>query len=280
MTQINEYLAERKTRVNQLLNHLLPSSSQEPKRLHEAMRYVVLNDGKRLRPLLVYATGETLGAPIEKLDQAACAIELIHVYSLVHDDLPAMDNDDFRRGLPTCHKKFDEATAILVGDALQALAFELIADLQDSQLNSKQQLDMLRILVKACGSHGMVGGQALEFAWMEQKINLQQQETIHHLKTGAVITASIQLGAIAGEANQEQLTILTQFGKHLGLAFQIQDDIHDYHKDQISASYLAHMNLTEATEKLHELTHQAESLLNSFGEKELLEGVKNYAISL
>lgn len=264
--QASDYLAHRKERIDQALTELLPSCTQDPKRLHDAMRYAVLNGGKRLRPLLVYATGETFGASLTTLDRAACAVELIHAYSLVHDDLPAMDNDDLRRGIPTCHKAFDETTAILVGDALQALAFEIIASSQETHLSPTQQLNMLTILAKASGSFGMVGGQALEFSWADQKINLEQQETIHLLKTGALITASIQLGAIAANVSSNELNILTQFGNTLGLAFQIQDDIQDYKIEQSSRSYLSHMDLPQASEKLIELYEQTQKLFNQLGD--------------
>ncbi len=276
-----DYLMQRKERVNQTLATLLPNASLEPKRLHEAMRYVVLNGGKRLRPLLVYTTGEAFGVSLSTLDTAACAVELIHAYSLVHDDLPAMDNDDLRRGQPTCHKAFDEATAILVGDALQALAFEMLATPNDDvNLSLKQQLQMLATLTKASGSFGMVGGQALEFSWAEQKIDLTQQETIHRLKTGALITASIQLGALAANVSSDQFNILTQFGQTLGLAFQIQDDIQDYLEEKTAASYLKQITSIEAQKKLQKLYEQTLTHLTKldiYGTP--LRWVVNYAIT-
>lgn len=194
----------------------LPGKLVAPQRLHEAMHYAVLNGGKRLRPLLVYATGNSFGAKTVDLDAPAVAVELIHCYSLVHDDLPAMDDDDLRRNQPTCHKAFDEATAILVGDALQSLAFETLPS-----------LDMVRTLAKASGSLGMAGGQSLDLDAEGKSPDLKALEQIHHLKTGAIIKASVELGAMAAGCDQHSFEHLKQFAHHIGLAFQIQDDILD-----------------------------------------------------
>jgi geranylgeranyl pyrophosphate synthase len=210
-------------RINRILDELLPPDTENPERLHSAMRYATRLGGKRIRPLLVYATGEGLSAPLSQLDSAACAIELIHAYSLTHDDLPAMDNDDMRRGQPSCHKAFDEATAILVGDALQTLAFEILAE-----SDGPNQLAMIKILAKASGSRGMVGGQSLDLMAVNKIIDHEELAMIHQLKTGALIVASIQLGTLAAPKSDPKLfQQLSAFAENLGLAYQIQDDIFD-----------------------------------------------------
>lgn len=211
-------------RLQDLLNGCI-QFNQAP-RLNEAMRYSVLNGGKRLRPLLVYATGLSFGASLESLDPAALAVELIHGYSLIHDDLPAMDDDDLRRGKPTCHKAFDEASAILAGDALQAFAFEILSK-ASSILSAETQLSMLHVLAKAAGATAMVAGQSLDLEAENKILDLNALENIHQLKTGALISACIKLGALASNASKEQMGTLAQLGEHLGLAFQIQDDILD-----------------------------------------------------
>jgi farnesyl diphosphate synthase len=203
----------------------LPDSGTD--RLREGMRYSVLGGGKRLRPILVYTTGESLGAPLESLDVPAAAVELVHVYSLVHDDLPAMDNDDLRRGRPTCHRAYDEATAILVGDALQALAFDVLAN-EATAASAVAQLAMIRILARASGTGGMAGGQAIDLASVGQSLTSAAVENMHRRKTGALIECSVLLGAAAaGLTAGPQLDALKQFGADIGLAFQIQDDILD-----------------------------------------------------
>ncbi len=199
---------------------------QSAPRLSEALRYSVLSPGKCLRPLLVYATGFSLGAPQTALDAAALAVELMHAYSLVHDDLPAMDNDDFRRGKPTCHKAFDEATAILVGDALQTLAFEHLSR-PNERLNPRLQLKMLHCLSQACGAQGMAAGQMLDIEGEDTLLELPALEKIHQLKTGALITACIELGALAANAPTKHYDALILFSTHFGLAFQIQNDLLD-----------------------------------------------------
>ena len=198
-------------------------------RLCEAMRYSVLGGGKRLRPILVYATGEALGAPLGAMDSAATAVELIHVYSLVHDDLPSMDNDDLRRGRPTCHRAFDEATAILVGDALQALAFELLAGSVSAHCHAAEtRLAMIRLLSSVIGTQGMAGGQAIDLESVGQRLDVAALEAMHRRKTGALIEASVQLGALAASVDAgPEFDALTAFGRDIGLAFQIQDDILD-----------------------------------------------------
>ncbi|MCC6202224.1 MAG: (2E,6E)-farnesyl diphosphate synthase [Gammaproteobacteria bacterium] len=213
-------------RVERALEHWLPPADRSPTRLHEAMRYAALAPGKRLRPTLVYAAGGALGAAPELLDAPAAAVELIHAYSLVHDDLPAMDDDDLRRGRPTCHKAYDEATAILVGDGLQTLAFEVLA--QGPACDDATRVAMLATLATASGSAGMVGGQALDLAATGQRLALAALEQLHLCKTGALIRASIRLGVLAAGAGATPIaTQLDHYGRCLGLAFQVQDDILD-----------------------------------------------------
>ena len=212
-------------RVQQVLEHSLPAEKSEPLRLHQAMRYSALAGGKRIRPLLVYAASHALGKDLESLDALACSLELIHAYSLIHDDLPAMDDDDWRRGRATCHLAFDEATAILAGDALQALAFEQLAAMPTPE--PAVTLSLMQLLAKACGSKGMAGGQMLDLNANGQDITLADLEHIHTLKTGALISLSVTGPAIFAQAPAEQIDALAVFGHCVGLGFQIVDDILD-----------------------------------------------------
>jgi geranylgeranyl pyrophosphate synthase len=215
-------------RIENVLDRVLPDDTLMPQRLHAAQRYAVLGGGKRLRPLLVYCTGEALGVDIALLDAPAAAVELIHCYSLVHDDLPAMDNDDLRRGRPTTHKAFDEGTAILVGDALQVLAFSLLAEDRDGPLDPQARLRMIRILANASGTMGMAGGQAIDLAAVGRKLDLSQLETMHRLKTGALICASVMMAAACADGlHPGAREALDGYAQDIGLAFQIQDDILD-----------------------------------------------------
>jgi farnesyl diphosphate synthase len=214
-------------RAEQALDHRLPPAEQSPAELHRAMRYAVLGGGKRLRPLLVYAAAQALGEDGPQLDVAACAVELIHAYSLVHDDLPAMDDDALRRGRPTCHIVFGEAMAILAGDALQALAFEILADDTSRQTVAATGIAMLRTLGRACGAEGMAGGQALDLAAVGQPLTLAQLEHMHACKTGALIRASVRLGALGAGSNGDTLQALDRYAHAVGLAFQVRDDILD-----------------------------------------------------
>jgi farnesyl diphosphate synthase len=219
-------------RADDVLSRTLPPDEQSPQELHRAMRYAVLGGGKRLRPVLVYTTGVALGASLESLDASAAAVEIIHAYSLVHDDLPAMDDDSLRRGRPTCHVEFGEAMAILAGDALQALAFEVLAS--DATLPNAPRIhvEMLATLAAACGSHGMAGGQALDLAAVGKHLTPQQLEQMHVHKTGALIRASVRLGALAsGCEDKALLDALDHYGHSIGLAFQIRDDILDIEGD-------------------------------------------------
>jgi farnesyl diphosphate synthase len=218
--------------VDAALEHVLPSVSGPQARLHEAMRYATLNKGKRLRPILVYSAGALRDAATTDLDACACAVELVHAYSLVHDDLPAMDDDDLRRGQPTCHIQFDEATAILAGDALQTLAFDVLAHHRFSNTAEREQLHMLQLLTRASGSLGMGGGQAIDLAATGRSLTLPALQHMHALKTGALITASVMMGAACtGIWQVNEWQALKAYGDALGLAFQIQDDILDEESD-------------------------------------------------
>lgn len=210
------------------LDARLPPASQPPQHLHAAMRYATLEGGKRVRASLVYAAGQAVGAPDDALDVPACAVELIHAYSLVHDDLPCMDDDDLRRGKPTCHKAYDEATALLAGDALQSLAFEILANDPQLTVSAPQRLRMIGLLAQAAGSEGMAGGQAIDLASAGKSVTLEHLEDMHLRKTGALIRAAVLLGAHAREeADKNMLGALDRYAHAIGLAFQITDDILD-----------------------------------------------------
>ncbi len=215
-------------RVETALSDRLPAVDTPPVQLHAAMRYATLNGGKRFRAMLVYASGEVLGTDLKTLDVPACAVELIHAYSLVHDDLPAMDDDTLRRGKATCHVAFGEATAILAGDALQALAFELLAADEALRVAPVRRLRMLQILASACGSLGMVGGQARDIDATGTTPSLEQLRALHSAKTGALIRAAVQLGALASEhVDEPTLQALEAYAGRVGLAFQVIDDVLD-----------------------------------------------------
>jgi farnesyl diphosphate synthase len=214
-------------RVEHALDVRLPPADLDPRRLHEAMRYAVLGGGKRVRPLLAYAAGELTCAPLARVGRVAVAVELIHAYSLVHDDLPCMDDDVMRRGRPTCHVRFDEATAMLAGDALQSEATLVIVEgaLAD---DPARNAELLQLFALACGSRGMAGGQAIDLAGIGQALSLAELERMHRLKTGALIRAAVLLGAGCGERlNSEQNAALSRFADVVGLAFQVVDDILD-----------------------------------------------------
>ena len=266
--------------IERTLESLLPSASIEPKRLHDAMRYATLGGGKRVRSMLVYAAGQVSAAPAVRLAIVSAAVEAIHAYSLAHDDLPCMDNDILRRGKPTCHVEFDEATALLAGDALQALAFELLTA---HKLNNspQRQLDMFEVFSRACGSRGMAGGQAIDLANVGRQITLPELEYMHILKTGALIRASVQLGAMCGETlPPDSIGKLDHYGKCIGLAFQVVDDILDCEsnteklgktagKDQDAnkPTYVSLMGLTPAKQFANELLADALVALNVFDGK-------------
>jgi geranylgeranyl pyrophosphate synthase len=219
-------------RVNAALDKYLPSDDPPEHNLAEAIRYSVIGGGKRIRPAMVYAAGEAMGVSTDLLDIPACAVEMIHAYSLIHDDLPAMDNDDLRRGRPTCHKAFDEATAILAGDALQALAYEILAKDDHKELTPEHRITMLSLLTEASGAHGMAGGQAVDLASVGKQLTLEQLEHMHQLKTGALIRASILLGGMCKrDISETETQILSDYARCIGLSFQIQDDILDVISD-------------------------------------------------
>ena len=278
-------------RVEKALDHNLPASTIEPRNLHQAMRYATFNGGKRVRPLLVYAAGTACGGDMDVLDIPACAVELIHSYSLVHDDLPAMDDDDLRRGKPTCHKVYDEATAILVGDALQSLAFELLARSTD-RIPAETRLSMLRILANASGSRGMAGGQAMDIDGVDQELSLPELEIMHIHKTGALIRASVQLGVLSAGGSKEQLAKLEHYAKAIGLAFQVQDDILDITENTHTLgktqgkdaadnkpTYPALLGLDGARQKARELLEEAHDALNGFdGSAQRLRQLADYVV--
>ena len=277
---MNNKLAALVARADAVLARVLPADGSEPAELVRAMRYAVLGGGKRLRPMLVYAAGAALGAPLDALDAPACAVELIHAYSLVHDDLPSMDDDDLRRGRPTCHVAFGEATAILAGDALQALAFEVLAS-QTPMPSVELQLEMLRILATACGAHGMAGGQAMDLAAVGRSLDLPALERMHAHKTGALICASVRLGALsAGCADASMLDALERYGQAIGLAFQVRDDILDVEgeshalgktagKDAASAkpTFPSVLGMDASRAHLRELVDAALAALEILGER-------------
>ena len=220
-------MLDRQDRIERTLNGLLPAAELAPARLHAAMRYAVLGGGKRVRPLLAYGAGELSGAEERRVDRAAAAVELIHVYSLVHDDLPCMDDDVLRRGKPTVHLAFDEATALLVGDSLQSLAFQVISE-QPMTDDAARQVELVGLLARACGSRGMAGGQAIDLDATGKTLAVTELEFMHVHKTGALIRASVALGAHCGDAlSQSQFNALDHFGKFIGLAFQVVDDVLD-----------------------------------------------------
>ena len=229
---IGDYQKRCQQRVDGCLETLFVPPLPQLERLYQAMRYSVMNGGKRVRPLLVYAACEALNGDKASADAAACAVELIHAYSLVHDDLPAMDDDDLRRGQPTTHKAFDEACAILAGDGLQSLAFEAMAQAEHNPQNATLRLRMFAVLARAAGPAGMVGGQAIDLGSVGLKLDRDALELMHRHKTGALIEASVQLGALAsGHADADNLASLSQYARAIGLAFQVQDDILDVESD-------------------------------------------------
>ena len=230
---LDERLERWRQRVERELDRWLPPDTAVPHRLHAAQRYAALGPGKRIRPALVYATAETLGVPLERVDGAACAVELIHAYSLVHDDLPAMDDDDLRRGRPTCHRAFDEATAVLAGDSLQVLAFAILARHPDGPVDAAARVQLIATLADASGTGGMAGGQALDLAAEGRNLSVAELEQIHALKTGALIRASVMMAAQSAPALDDAgRAALERFAAAIGLAFQVQDDILDVEGDE------------------------------------------------
>ncbi|PKY09889.1 geranyl transferase [Acidithiobacillus marinus] len=274
-----EFRQQAVSRIETVLQDLLPNDHTLPARLHAAMRYSTLGGGKRIRPLLVYASGLCLGIAPEQLDRPAAALEMIHAYSLVHDDLPAMDNDDLRRGLPTCHKAYDEATAILVGDALQAQAFVVLSE-PGWGVEPDWQVRMLAVLAQAAGSRGMVGGQAIDLAAVGHELALPALEQMHLHKTGMLIRCAIQLSlcAVGITETSEQGALLLQYADRVGLAFQVQDDILDEIGDlqqtgkalqgadrsRNKPSFVTLLGLREAQNYAHRLLEEALTALHGW----------------
>ena len=278
-TAFADWMAATQARVENALARHLPPAESIPARLHDAMRYATLGGGKRVRPLLAFAAGELSGATPEKLEIVACAVELIHAYSLVHDDLPCMDDDVLRRGRPTCHVEFDEPTALLVGDSLQTLAFELLASQPIGE--PKQQLEIIALLAHASGSRGMAGGQALDLAAVGKALDQPELELMHALKTGALIRAAVLLGALAGQPlSTDERSNLDRFAKRAGLLFQVVDDILDCTastatlgktagKDEAAEkpTYVSLLGLNDARIYADELRSDALDALAIFGER-------------
>lgn len=285
------WASSRQSRIENVLAALLPDAAHAPQRLHDAMRYAMLDGGKRVRPLLAYAAGELTHAEEKCVDSVAAAVECIHAYSLVHDDMPAMDNDVLRRGKPTVHVEFDEATALLVGDALQSLAFESLA--QAGLAKPETQLGMLRLLARASGSGGMAGGQAIDLASVGKPLELAELEFMHILKTGALIRASVNIGAMCGTPlNENEASRLDHYAKCIGLAFQVVDDVLDAEaptatlgktagKDAASKkpTYVSLLGLARSRELAEELRLDALSALSGFGPRaERLRQLADYIV--
>jgi farnesyl diphosphate synthase len=266
--------------VEATLKKVLPAADIAPQRLHQAMRYAVLDGGKRVRPLLAFAAGELAGADEERVAYAGAAVELIHAYSLVHDDLPCMDDDVLRRGKPTCHVQYDEATALLVGDALQSLAFQLVAEYRLAP-DAERQLEMIRLLASAAGSRGMAGGQAIDLAAVGETLTVPELEFMHIHKTGALIRAAALLGARCGTSLADaDFARLDQYAKSIGLAFQVVDDVLDAEassaalgktagKDarQNKPTYVSVLGVARSKEFAQELRQKALAAVAGFGER-------------
>jgi farnesyl diphosphate synthase len=264
--------------VEDALGHFLPDAGTEPARLHEAMRYTVLGGGKRVRPLLVFAAGRLFGAELDALARAAAAVEMIHAYSLVHDDMPCMDDDALRRGKPTVHVAYDEATALLVGDALQAQAFTVLAE--GAGVPAERQLAMLRVLGRASGSAGMCGGQEIDLASVGVSLTLAQLERMHQLKTGALLRAAVLLGALAGrDVSDAERAALDTYSNAIGLAFQVVDDVLDATADSATLgktagkdaaankpTYVSILGLEESKLLAEKLRREAHDALAPFGQ--------------
>ncbi len=264
--------------VETALEHYLPGTDIAPARMHEAMRYAVLGGGKRVRPLLVHAAGELMGASTQAVEAASCALEMIHVYSLVHDDMPAMDDDVLRRGKPTVHIQYDEATALLVGDALQSQAF-IALTAEDNGLSAAQQAALVRELGVASGSVGMAGGQAIDLESVGRKLSRPELETMHRKKTGALLRASVRMGALAGTTpSEDDLAALDKYAAAVGLAFQVVDDILDVTADSATLgktagkdaqhdkpTYVSIIGLDASRELAAQLGRHAHAAIQNFG---------------
>lgn len=277
-SQFHDWMKSTQTEFELAFAHLLPESDVVPARLHEAMRYAALDGGKRVRPLLVFAAGRLFDAPSELLTRAAAALEMIHAYSLAHDDMPCMDDDALRRGKPTVHVQYDEATALLVGDALQAQAFLVLTE---ASASAERKLPMLQLLAKAAGSTGMCGGQAIDLASVGLALSLNQLEQMHQLKTGALLRASVLLGAMSGKTlSTPEVTALDTYSSAIGLAFQVVDDVLDATTDSATLgktagkdaadnkpTYVSLLGLDASSKLAEKLCNDAHKALLPFGQK-------------
>ena len=293
MTDFKNTLAIYQQRVAVALDQWLPAEDEQPERLNQAMRYSMNAGGKRIRPVLCYATGAALGVNADQLDGPAAALELIHTYSLIHDDLPAMDDDDLRRGNPTCHKQYDEATAILAGDGMLTHAFSVLSEDSSMQQCPETRLKMIQVLAHASGVYGMVGGQAIDIAAEGTRLDIDQLKNMHAHKTGALIRAAVQLGALsAAEIGAEEYEKLTRYAECIGLAFQIRDDILDVISDTQTLgkqqgadaahnkpTYTALLGLEGAQDAAKQVHQEALDCLQGFGEKaQLLRDIAHYIV--
>lgn len=280
MTDFQHWAGDIQQRMEQVLDSLLPPSDIAPQRLHQAMRYAVMGGGKRVRALLAHAAGEFCGARKETVEAAAAAVELIHAYSLVHDDMPCMDDDDLRRGKPSCHRQYDDATALLVGDALQTLAFQILSA-PGLHANAERQLEMLQLLAVASGSRGMAGGQAIDLESVGKNLTQTELEYMHIHKTGALIRAAALLGAHGGDSLEpSRMQAVDAFAQSIGLAFQVVDDILDAEADTATLgktagkdadankpTYVTILGLKHAKDLAEELHANALAALDGYGQE-------------
>ena len=288
--EVQSYLTARQRMIDRALDRFLPKASAKPATIHKAMRYSLFAGGKRLRPILCLAAAEASGGEIDNALPLACAVECIHTYSLIHDDLPSMDNDDLRRGRPTCHKVFGEGIAVLAGDALLTIAFEIVSRAKDSRRYDMSIL--LREIAVAAGSRKLIAGQVADLEAEGRKTDRAQLRYIHENKTAAILTTSVRLGAMSANASMKQLAAMTRFGRALGLAFQVIDDILDVTqtseklgksagKDIAArkATYPAVIGLDQSRLEARRLTRQAHNSLAAFGAKaEALHALSNYLL--
>jgi geranylgeranyl diphosphate synthase type II len=290
---ITNYLSERKVLIEKALDNFLPGVDEYPSQIHQAMRHSVFAGGKRIRPILTIASCEIFGGNIEQAIPTACAIECIHTYSLIHDDLPCMDDDDLRRGIPTCHKKFGEGIAVLAGDGLLTHAFQLLAMNHElAQISPQNTLRVIVDISKACSTKGLIGGQVIDLESENKKIDCATLSYIHQHKTGALLTTSLRSGAILGNASDDELSIVTEYGNLLGLVFQITDDLLDIEgdlkllgktpgkdKQNNKATFPALYGIDKSKKLATEYANKAIEVLEPFAEKGLiLKDIANYVL--
>ncbi|MFH1288163.1 MAG: polyprenyl synthetase family protein [bacterium] len=281
---IEKHMDAKRKLVDKALKEYLPKPSDYPPRIHEAMNYSVFSGGKRIRPILAMAVYELFNSDLEKILPFASAIEFIHTYSLIHDDLPCMDNDDYRRGELSCHKKFEENTAILAGDALLTLAFEILSNADKNIFSSEKMLKVINEISKAIGTKGMIGGQAVDCQTKINDVDIPLLQYIHVHKTGEFFLASVKIGAILGGAKKDEYYCLFRFGEDIGLAFQIVDDILDEGTDNVQGkskiTYPAVFGVSESKERAKVLIDKAKKQLEIFGGKgDALKDIANYILS-